>query len=227
MADQDADPLGQVESAAEPLLRFEIGPDYSIVLAMAGGLWMVLLAVGAVLTLAYFIKKRLLLHTIQLDSTVIGIGNVKATFKPNTTDRQIAYAIWVELATRKIGLEIDLEHDVISEVYSSWYAFFGVTRELVKEVPATKLDQQSTRDIVQLSVQILNEGLRPHLNRWQARFRHWYEQEIKGASGKSPQEVQQEFDGYEEPSTDLLGVNQKLIRYRRSMYKLATGVDEN
>lgn len=55
----------------------------------------------------------------EIDQTEIGVGQNKLRFKPNLTDRQVAYAIWVELSTRKIGLPIDFEHDVVSEIYNS------------------------------------------------------------------------------------------------------------
>ena len=66
-------------------------------------------------------------ENFEIDQADIGIGDQKFTFKPNMTDKQVAYAIWVELSTRKIGLEIDFENDVISEIYDSWFGFFTVT----------------------------------------------------------------------------------------------------
>ncbi len=61
---------------------------------------------------------------MEIDEAEIGIEPGKIKLRPNFTDRQVAYQIWVELSTRKIGLEIDLAHDVISEVYDSWHKFF-------------------------------------------------------------------------------------------------------
>src|SRR5690606_28412594 len=78
-------------------------------------------------------------RSFEIDQAEIGVGNNKFRFKPNLTDRQVAYAIWVELSTRKIGLPIDPEHDVISEIYDSWYNFFTVTRELVKGIPVNQV----------------------------------------------------------------------------------------
>ncbi len=72
------------------------------------------------------------------------------------------------------GLKIDPDDDVTNEIYNSWYEFFVVTRKLVKDDPAVKVRQDSTRKIIQLSIKVLNIGLRPHLTKWQARFRRWY-----------------------------------------------------
>ncbi len=162
----------------------------------------------------------------EIDQAEFGVGNSKFSFRPNLTDRQVAYAIWVELSTRKIGLPIDLDHDVISEIYDSWHAFFLITRDLLKEVPISKVKQKSTQAIINLSIEVLNEGLRPHLTHWQARFRHWYERELKKHDAKSahdviePQKIQSEFPRYNELKDDLLKVNQSLMRYRAKMREL-------
>src|SRR5574341_188851 len=71
----------------------------------------------------------------EIDEAEIGIGNNKLRFKANYDDLQVAFRFWTELATRKIGIPIDEEHDVIVEVYDSWYEFFRVARELLKTIP--------------------------------------------------------------------------------------------
>jgi hypothetical protein len=165
-------------------------------------------------------------RSFEIDQAEIGVGNNKFRFKPNLTDRQVAYAIWVELSTRKIGLPIDFEHDVLSEIYDSWFNFFSVTRDLIKGIPVNKVKHDSTQAIIKLSIEVLNEGLRPHLTRWQARFRHWYEHEVKknneGEAGQviDPQQIQANFPQYAELKDDMQRVNQALIRYRRKMHEL-------
>lgn len=164
--------------------------------------------------------------TFEIDQAEVGIGNGKIRFKPNQADKQIAYAIWVELSTRKIGLPIDLEHDVIADIYDSWYSFFSVTRELIKTVPVAKVRRDSTQKVIRLSISILNEGLRPHLTIWQARFRIWYERELKRSETDSHetaidlQELQKMFPKYGELTSDLQLVNQRLIHYRGKMREI-------
>ncbi len=161
----------------------------------------------------------------EMDEAEIGVGSGKIKLKPNLTDRQVAYAIWVELSTRKIGLEIDLKDDVVSEIYDSWYQFFSVTRDLLKTVPVQRVSDPSTRKIVALSISILNEGLRPHLTIWQARFRHWFDRQMTNdkVADDPPQIVQQAFPAFDEMTRDLLAVNKRLIAYRRAMERLVNG----
>ena len=162
---------------------------------------------------------------LELDQAQFGFGNQKLILKPNETDRQLAYRIWVELSTRKLGLRVNLEDDVISEVYDSWYNFFSVTRNLIKDVPVSKFRRKDTEQIIQLSVEVLNSGLRPHLTRWQARFRRWYEKalEQETRAGVAPQDVQKDFPDYDQLRADLERVNERLILYRDKMYELIAG----
>lgn len=118
---------------------------------------------------------------------------------------------------------IDLNDDVVAEIYDSWYSFFGVTRELIKSIPVSKVRKDSTGKIIGLSIEVLNEGLRPHLTKWQARFRRWYESEMDTAKGDAPQEVQKRFEQYAELEQDLMEVNRALITYREKMYDLLSG----
>lgn len=162
----------------------------------------------------------------EIDQAQFGLGDQTITLRPNDTDRQIAYQIWVELSTRKIGLEIDLDDDVISEVYDSWYNFFSVTRELIKDVPVSRFRRKDTEKIIRLSIEVLNTGLRPHLTKWQARFRRWYEKALKAEdrADASPQDLQKEFPEYEALKEDLERVNQRLTHYRKKMYELVTNL---
>jgi hypothetical protein len=162
----------------------------------------------------------------EIDQAEIGVGNNKFTFRPNLNDKQVAYAIWVELSTRKIGLPIDFDDDVVAEIYDSWFEFFSVTRELVKGVPVGQVRRKSTQAIIKLSIEVLNEGLRPHLTKWQARFRRWYERQLKeyddGKAGEIlyPQQIQAEFPQFPELKADMERVNTALMRYRAKMREL-------
>lgn len=186
----------------------------------------VLLAFAALVTTWKFLFKGYSFRNFEIDQAEIGIGQSKFSFRPNLTDKQVAYAIWVELSTRKIGLPIDLKHDVITEVYDSCYNFFSVTRDLIKTVPVGQIKRAGTRAIIRLSIEVLNEGLRPHLTEWQARFRAWYARELKryevaeGGDVLDPQQIQERSPKFKELETDLQRVNNALIKYREKMREL-------
>ena len=152
----------------------------------------------------------------EIDEAEVGIGAGKLKLKANYDDLQVAFKFWTELSTRKIGLPFDEENDVIVEVYDSWYEFFRIARELIKLIPVTKYrHNESTKQIVRVSVLILNKALRPHLTKWQARYRRWWQQALADATNAhlTPQEIQKKYPLYREMISDLKSVNTKLVRY--------------
>jgi hypothetical protein len=129
------------------------------------------------------------------------------------------------LTTRKAAIPFDREHDVIAEVYDSWYQLFKSLRELEKNVPVRKgmrADSDEAKLVTALSG-ALNVGLRPHLTMWQARFRRWYEVAVSRAENAylSPQEIQKQFSEYETLVSDLEKVNKGLMTFAESLRVIA------
>ena len=110
-----------------------------------------------------WIYKKTIFKTIQIDEAVIGIGNSSVTIKYDGCIKEIAYKIWVELTTRKIGLEFEEDYDVISEVYASWYNAFQIIRSLLGEVPADRIS--SAKGLVEVTTKVLNNGFQFKANK--------------------------------------------------------------
>ena len=171
----------------------------------------------------YYLEK---IRAYETEKISIGFGNQKVMIKPNHIDLQIAYQIWIELSTRKIGLPIDPEHDVIYEIYKSWYDFFKLSRNHIKEIPIMKIRKnRSTRKIVHFSIDILNAGLRPHLTKWQAKYRRWYLIAVENEEDNhiTPQQIQQKYPHYNDLILEMKDVNSKLIDYRKDLEEIAFG----
>ena len=159
---------------------------------------------------------------MEADLEIAKIGKVK--IKPNLDTVRIAYQAWVEINTRKVGLKFDEENDVLTDVYNSWYELFGILRELTKQIPAHKLrDCEDTRELVRIMHKVLNEGLRPHLTRWQARFRHEFALIQKNKPEISPQDLQRQVSGYNDLVQDLKKVNDQFVKYGEWLRKIADG----
>jgi len=188
--------------------------------------------IAVLISVAIYIiaRKRFPLKDYEIDEAELGIGTAKVKIKPNYEDLQIAYKLFVELSTRKIGLPIDIEHDVIVEIYNSWYEFFRITRELIKSIPASKIERnESTRKLVHIAIEVLNIGMRPHLTKWQARFRKWYklESEAKENESMSPQDIQKRFPEYRILAEDLQKVNKNLIAYKDKLDEMVMVGNKN
>lgn len=213
-----------MNEAASDYFRIVLASDFGLTVHANLVLVGALLLLAAVLVVArhFFFQRRL--PQFEIEEAEFGLGDQKITLRANDLDRTVAYRVWVELSTRKIGLKIDPDNDVIDEIYNSWHEFFSVTRELIKDVPVVKVRQDSTRKIIQLSIEVLNTGLRPHLTKWQARFRRWYANELvkDGDALEHPQDIQKRFPDYEKLIAEMLQVNEKLMAYREKMYALVT-----
>ena len=209
------------------LIRFYLSDGYCLVSEVSPWLWLplgLLLCVALVWSGWKAWRSRGLGHfgIVSVNIELGGVGKVE--LKPNLEDIRIAHEIWTELVTRKAALPIDREHDVIVEVYDSWYALFQRVRELICAIPGECVrKQESTRRLVRIATATLNHGLRPHLTRWQARFRNWYAHQEGELRTKSPQEVQRQFPDYNPLIADLQNVNQQLIQYAGELEKIVHG----
>jgi len=135
----------------------------------------------------------------------IVIGKVPITV--NRRNRKLAYNIWVELKTRKIALDFDEENDVIVEVYNSWYDSFKLIREYIKDIGEKPINN----NLRLLSLELINETMRPHLTKNQSRFRSWFEKNYQGET--SVQETQKQYPEYEILVEDLRQVNKKCQKF--------------
>jgi hypothetical protein len=161
---------------------------------------------------------------VEATLKIADIGEVK--IQPNRETMRIAYQAWVELNTRKVALPFDEENDVIAEVYNSYDEVFGRLRDLAKSIPAHQLRRsRDTKKLVEIMADVLNKGLRPHLTRWQARFRSWYVEEMKETEnlGMAPQDVQKRFKGYPELVKDLKGLQLEVVKYAEFLREIAQG----
>lgn len=157
--------------------------------------------------------------SMEIKDFDLGIGNSKIKLSYNKKDQEVAYKLWVELSTRKIGIPFDEEHDVIVQVYDSWYEFFKIAREILKEIPSERIPYSN--ELINLSEQVLNEGLRPHLTKWQAKFRMWYEKEVYTSQNLSPQEIQMKYPEIDLLISDLKSTNKHMIEYKKLMGEIA------
>ncbi len=190
----------------------------------------IVIGIVALVFILYLLYRRFLRKeksswsAVEAEISLGGLGKVK--LKPSYDDIQVAHKAWVELATRKAGLPFEEEHDVIVEVYNSWYELFREMRNLAKQIPAEKVrESTNTRNLVRLLIDALTLGLRPHLTRWQAKFRRWYDEASTRDENraKTPQEIQREYPEYGELVADLKSVSKDLVEYTMFVKRVAQG----
>lgn len=176
-----------------------------------------LLTISIVCIIKYFYKKSIL-KSIKIEEATIGIGNSSVTIKYDESIKMIAYKIWIELITRKIGIMFDEENDVIIEVYDSWYEAFKIIRHLLEEIPAERIE--NAKGLIDITTKVLNDGLRPHLTTWQAKYRAWYKKEAENSLGLDPQNIQKNYPEYDTLVNDLKKTNGIMIKYASELKRL-------
>ena len=126
----------------------------------------------------------------------------------------VAHKIYVELVTRKLALPYDEENDVLYEVYLSWFKAFQIIREQIGNIPYD--DVNLTTGISGLNILVLNGKLREHLTKHSARFRKWYEIELKD-SPLTPQEIQKHYPQYDDIIKEVKELNGGLADYANQL----------
>lgn len=144
----------------------------------------------------------------------------------NPASLHIAYKVWWELTTRKIALELDEAHDLLTEVYDSWYAAFGLIRDYARELPVgSRAEHSAALEVMNLCSRLLNGAMRPHLTRWQAEFRAWRTSPItlKAHAKLRPQDVDKQFPAYAAMIKDLDKANDLIIDLEQEFRPLIFG----
>ncbi|MEI6847614.1 MAG: hypothetical protein WCK32_06210 [Chlorobiaceae bacterium] len=210
----------------QQLIELSINESGALQLIVSNLLIAGLVGISLIIILVRWFYVHKLRTTFEINEAEIGIGSGKIKFRPNREDLQIAYQLWVELKTRKLGIKVDENNDVIHEVYNSWYEFFGITRQLVKSIPAIKVrSSEDTRALVVLAMKVLNQGLRPHLTTWQAKYRRWYDQESQNDANKQlpPQVIQKNYKEYSSLIAEMQRVNLMLVKYAELLESMIYG----
>lgn len=168
-----------------------------------------------------FIRKLICrkVKIVNLNLSIANIGSVSIEVNKEVT--KIAHKTWIEIMTRKVGIGFEEDKDVIVEVYNSWYKLFSIIRGLLKEINPNR----SNKDVEKLEnilIKALNDGLRPHLTKWQAKFRKWYDNELTKVPNidLTPQEIQKQYSEYSELINDLKNTNAKMVQFANELKKL-------
>ena len=158
-------------------------------------------------------------HTIKTKKIEFSLAGQKITYEiaRDFSNLEIAYHIYIELITRKAALPFDEENDIILEVYNSWYQLFGIIRNEIKSVNGSVLlNKNRTLPLIEITTKILNDGLRPHLTKYQGRFRNWLDKHPD--PDITPQELQRLYPEYTTLITDLKNVNIALVNYSKELH---------
>jgi hypothetical protein len=184
------------------------------------GFWLGVLVGGVIVVVLMFIVLRRRYRTTSLSvSLPFGLGSL--SLDNSAQDRVLAWRMYVQLKTRKVALPFDEQCDVIADVYASMREVFEVCRGLLADMPLSDIERP--KSVSDLLLRVLNDGIRPHLTRWQAPFRAWWDQQLNGErnTGCDPRELQRRYPEYAKLVEDLKGTNTELSKFAEELPLIA------
>lgn len=218
-----------MDGAKIEIIDFFFDKD-SFVFSLKLNAWVLLLFIFLFFIVKYFIKRykehKSVEKNIQPVKLKYKIGGIEMEYDiiRNYQNIEIAHKIYIELITRKAAIEIEEGKDVIVEVYDSWYTLFQITRNELKAISGKLIkDNNTSQELVRLLTDILNNGLRPHLTEYQAKFRKWYSEQLEKNKSESPQKIQAKYEDIEKLMESMKDVNKTLINYSIQLKKMIEG----
>ena len=147
-------------------------------------------------------------------SLPFGLGS--AEWEADSTERDAAWSLYVELVTRISVEPLNKQEGVLREALNSLYSLFGTTREVLREAgPGVGASHNSVGGI---AIAVLNRGLRPFLTKWHPSLQVW-EGQIK--EGISPKEHEQSWEKEPELRRELEALRQELNKYAQALAQIA------
>jgi len=72
-------------------------------------------------------------------------------------------------------------------------------------------------------LRVLNDGIRPHLTKWQSKYRKWWNEAVEATDkrGISPQDIQRKFPEYDAIVNDLKEMNVELAVFADELRAIA------
>jgi hypothetical protein len=135
--------------------------------------------------------------TITKGEFSLDIGFVKLGADLSDEDRQCAWELYTEIATRVavVGKRLDttcknFDGELFSESLDSLYNFFRECRGIMRRFPVGRIKNRRQVHLGVLINRILAQVLRPFLEKWSGRYRSWWATASKDGS---PYEMQHKF----------------------------------
>ena len=162
----------------------------------------------------------------------LNVGLLKLQAEISEEDRQCAWELYTEICTRLslTGKRDDPEcKDFSGEVFveglDSIHTFFRETRSIMRKFPVGQLKPNKTKHLGILINDLMVNVLRPFLEKWQADYRHWWNQ----VSDKKlpPFERQKKFPKYKEFINDWRNLRLLMRDLQTEIVKAYSLVDVN
>jgi len=147
-------------------------------------------------------------------SLSINLGIVSIGGTLSEADRQCAWELYCELVSRVALMgkenergELVFTGELYDQSLDSLHAFFREARILMRRYPVGGITGNSKQNHLGFFIAALLEiVIRPFLEKWQASYRHWWQQECQRLPQTSPFERQRDYPRLEDMLADWRAV---------------------
>ena len=148
------------------------------------------------------------------------IGGVEGTWKPDESERDAAWEMYVELITRISVAELKSDEGLLREALSSLHTLFGTTRAILRKYGPSIAKPKGESDLSfgYLAVAILNVVLRPVLAKWHPLLLDY---ESTRSASRSLLDHEREWEKHDELRKVLNDVRTNLIEYTNLLAEVA------
>lgn len=147
-------------------------------------------------------------------SLPFGLGS--AEWEADSTERDAAWSLYVELVTRISVEPLRKQEGILREGLNSLYSLFGTTREVLRNAgPGVGASHDSVGGI---AIAVLNRGLRPFLTKWHPSLQAW---EVQKPDDISLQEHELSWEREPELRRELEVLRQELNKYAQALAQIA------
>lgn len=154
----------------------------------------------------------------------LNLGITKLGFKLKAQDRQCAWELYTEIATRSSvsGKRGDREcrnfdGELLVESLNSLYSFFTECRQIMRKFPVGRIADNNQQHLGCVIHDLLAHVLRPFLEKWQVDFREWWASDDQ--KDLTPFERQKKYPKYDDMMTEWSQIRKVVRALERTLVK--------
>ncbi|MEU9123275.1 hypothetical protein AB0C96_25980 [Streptomyces sp. NPDC048506] len=159
-------------------------------------------------------------HQVTVKLTIPFVAEISGVWQPEESERQAAWELYVELATRVTVVELGENEGLLREALSSLYTVFGTTREILRRYGPAVAPRVPPGHVTfgVLAVNVLNLSIRPLLSRWHPLLTA---HEATRQDGTDPVTHERNWDRAAELRAEIEAVRKVLMKLAQALNEVA------
>lgn len=145
-----------------------------------------------------------------------GVFKLQTRWEPDRRQREAAWALWVELATRVATQPVSLDEGLVREAMASLHELFAATRSVLRT--SGPRAGSSAGSVGGVALLVLNGAVRPFLARWHPLLFAW---EKQCPTNRSAREHERAWELEAKCRGELEKLRQGLLIYAQALATLA------